>query len=99
MLVLLVRYFGNLAGIQKRRVNRTTHKGSAWSSLRLKPAVSCEYLRSDLNLTKVNASLETPVGRVVSNWQLWQCPVVPRPPAPPKPAPSVTCALVLEKDK
>ena len=97
------RYFRNLAEIQKRRVNRATFKGSAWSNLRLNPTVSCEYLRDDLNLTRVNASLETPVGRVVSNWQLWQCPVIPQPPAPGPPGPVpgtvVTCALILEKDK
>ena len=93
-------YFRNLAGIQRRRVDRTTFKGSAWASLRLKPAVSCEYLRPDLNLTRVNASLDTPAGRIVSSWQLWQCPTVPRPPTPgPTPGVNATCALVLEKDK
>ena len=94
-------YFRNLAGIQRRRVDRATFKGSAWASLRLKPTVSCEYLRPDLNLTRVNASLETPAGRVVSSWQLWRCPTISHPPVPwpGPPGAAATCALVLEKDK
>ena len=83
MVYVVARYFRNLAGIQKtRHMNRTTFKGSAWSHMRLKPTVSCEYLREDLNLRQVNATLQTPMGRVVSNWQLWQCPAIPEPPAP-----------------
>jgi hypothetical protein len=91
-------YFRDLAGIQKQRVNRSTFRGSAWSKLRLKPSVSCEYLRADLNLSSVDAQMDTPAGRVVSKWRLWRCPVIPLPPTP-SPDAVKTCALVLEKDK
>ena len=95
-------YFQHLAGIQtSQRVNRSVVKDrTAWSTIRLKPSVSCEYLRGDLNLTAVNATLDSPRGVVRSSWQLWQCPVVPPAPTPPTPPDNVsTCALALEKDR
>ena len=75
-------YFQNLAGIQRRRVDRAVSGGTAWARLRFRSAVACDYLRQDINLTAVFATLDTPVGQVSSNWRLWRCPVVPRPPTP-----------------
>lgn len=94
-------YFQHLAGIQTIRVNRSVLKdGTAWSAIRLKPSVSCEYLRGDLNLTAVNATLDSPRGVVRSSWQLWQCPIVPPTPTPPTPPDNVsTCTLALERDR
>lgn len=88
-----VWYYRHLAGIQTQTVNRTTTKGPAWQALRLKPAVSCDYLRADLNLTAVNATYASSRGVIGSAWRLWQCPGVPSPP----PA-AVTCAVAFERD-
>ena len=96
-------YFSDLAGIQRRTpFNATASHASGWQQLLLKPAVTCEYLAADINITSVNASLLSSRGLIRSMWRLSNCPVVPAasppPPLPPPPT-EKTCALVLEKDK
>jgi hypothetical protein len=90
-------YYSDLAGIQQAPYNASV-RASGWQRLILKPAVSCEYLSADLNLTSVTAKVMTSRGLIQSSWQLISCPVIPAPPPPAKPQ-KLTCAVVLEKDK
>ncbi len=71
---------------------------SGFQRLLLKPAVTCEYLTAAINITFVNASVQSSRGLIRSMWRLSSCPDIPVFPAPPHPEPK-TCALVLEKDK
>ena len=90
-------YWSDLAGIRMAPLDAKA-LASGWRRLWLKPAVTCEYLSAQINLSSVNASLLSSRGVVSSRWTLASCPTIPTPPAPPPPQVK-TCALELEKDK
>ena len=94
-------YFTHLAGIRpSQSLLVGGGGGSSWTQPTLAPAVTCEYLSSDVGLASVAATLNISRGTIASSWRLHTCPHVPVPPPPPRhPKVPSACGTVEETNR